>query len=59
MILVDSSIRNHLVLRGLGFAIRAGIDTVIGTYRIRHGHELLHDDRDFAPMQRHLGLMVV
>jgi predicted nucleic acid-binding protein len=32
------------------------IDVLIGTYCIEHGHSLLHDDRDFAPIAEHLGL---
>ncbi len=56
--LAEEAARNYRILRGLGFTIRTGIDMVIGTYCIRHGHELLHDGRVFAPMQRHLGLMV-
>ncbi|HJS86962.1 MAG TPA: PIN domain nuclease [Acetobacteraceae bacterium] len=56
--MAEEAARNHRILRGLGFTIRTGIDMVIGTYCIRHGHELLHDDRDFDPMQRHLGLRV-
>lgn len=56
--LAEEAARNYRILRSLGFTIRTGIDIVIGTYCIRHGHELLHEDRDFAPMQRHLGLMV-
>ena len=56
--LAEEAARNYRILRGLGFTIRTGIDVVIGTYCIRHGHELLHDDRDFGPMQLHLGLMV-
>jgi predicted nucleic acid-binding protein len=51
--------RNYRFLRRLGVTIRTGIDVVIGTWCIRHGHTLLHDDRDFAPMERHLGLSVL
>jgi predicted nucleic acid-binding protein len=29
----------------------------IGTFCIEHSHSLLHEDRDFAPMEQHLGLM--
>lgn len=32
---------------------------VIGTFCIRVGHALLHDDRDFMAMQQYLGLMVL
>jgi predicted nucleic acid-binding protein len=39
--------------------VRKTIDLLIGTYCIMHRHTLLHSDRDFDPMQRHLGLKVV
>ena len=32
---------------------------IIGTFCIAHDHSLLHDDQDFAPMEKHLGLRVV
>lgn len=51
--------RHYRVLRGLGCTIRTGIDMLIGSWCVRHGHSLLHDDRDFAPMQQHLGLAVL
>ena len=46
-------------LRKRGVAVRKTIDVLIGTYCIEHGHELLHADRDFESMQRHLGLRVL
>jgi predicted nucleic acid-binding protein len=42
----------------LGVTVRKTADIIIGTFRIEHRHALLHDDRDFAPMEQHLGLMV-
>jgi predicted nucleic acid-binding protein len=42
----------------LGITIRKTPDIIIGTYCIERGHTLLHDDRDFQPMQAHLGLQV-
>jgi predicted nucleic acid-binding protein len=48
---------NHRRLRALGVTIRKTVDLVIGTFCIERGHRLLHTDRDFEPMQRHLGLM--
>lgn len=48
--------RNYRKLRELGVTVRKTADVVIGTYCIEHGHRLLHEDRDFAPMERHLGL---
>lgn len=49
--------RNYRKLRGLGITIRKTADIIIGTYCIEYRHSLLHDDRDFAPMEKHLGLM--
>jgi predicted nucleic acid-binding protein len=50
--------RNYRMLRGLGVTIRKTADLIIGTYCIERGHTLLHDDRDFAAMEQHLGLRV-
>lgn len=50
--------RNYRTLRGLGITIRKTADIIIGTFCIEHRHSLLHDDRDFAPMEEYLGLMV-
>ena len=46
-------------LRASGITVRKTIDLLIGTYCIMHRHTLLHADRDFEPMERHLGLKVV
>ena len=51
--------RNFRALRAVGVTVRKTIDTVIATWCIEHGHELLHDDRDFDPFARHLGLRTV
>jgi predicted nucleic acid-binding protein len=48
---------NYRRLRALGVTIRKTVDLVIGTFCIERGHRLLHAERDFEPMQRHLGLM--
>jgi predicted nucleic acid-binding protein len=48
--------RNYRRLRDLGVTIRKTADIIIGTFCIEHRHALLHDDRDFAPMEKHLGL---
>jgi predicted nucleic acid-binding protein len=50
--------RNYHKLRELGITIRKTADIIIGTFCIEHRHLLLHDDRDFGPMEEHLGLMV-
>jgi predicted nucleic acid-binding protein len=50
--------RNYRLLRQRGITVRKTIDMIIGTFCVEHGHALLHDDRDFAPMVAHLGLRV-
>lgn len=56
--LAPQAARNYRRLRALGIAVRKTADIIIGTYCIEHGHALLHDDRDFEPMEKHLGLKV-
>ena len=51
--------KNFRTLRKLGATVRKTIDTVIATRCIESGYELLHNDRDFDPFARHLGLRVV
>ncbi|MGA6972129.1 MAG: PIN domain nuclease [Candidatus Binatus sp.] len=53
------SARNYRRLRARGISVRKTIDVMIGTFCINNGHRLLHADRDFDPMEQHLGLSVV
>jgi len=53
------SAANYRALRTLGITVRRTIDMLIGTFCIERGLPLLHADRDFDPMERHLGLVVV
>ena len=48
--------RNHLKLRSKGFTVRKTIDCLIATRCILSGYELLHNDRDFLPFEKHLNL---
>jgi hypothetical protein len=50
--------KNFRVLRRLGVTVRKTIDTVIATRCIESGFDLLHNDRDFDPFAKHLGLRV-
>ncbi len=56
--LAPPAARNYRKLRALGVTVRKTADIIIGTFCIEHRHILLHDDRDFAPMEKHLGLLV-
>ncbi len=49
--------RNYRKLRDLGITIRKTADIIIGTFCIERRYALLHDGRDFAPMEEHLGLI--
>lgn len=51
--------RNFRALRSRGVTVRKTIDLLIGTWCIAHRLPLLHNDRDFVPMVRHLGLAEV
>jgi len=46
----------YRTLRAEGITIRKTVDLIIGTFCVERGHALLHDDRDFEPMVRFLGL---
>ena len=51
--------RNFRYLRSRGVTIRKTIDLLIGTWCIENRLPLLHNDTDFRPMARHLGLIEV
>jgi predicted nucleic acid-binding protein len=51
--------RNFRSLRSRGVTIRKTIDLLIGTWCIVNNRALLHNDSDFRPMARHLGLVEV
>lgn len=51
--------RNFRSLRRRGITVRKTIDLLIGTWCIENRRALLHNDRDFRPMARHLGLIEV
>jgi predicted nucleic acid-binding protein len=51
--------RHFRALRRQGITIRKTMDLLIGTWCIRHRHDLLHRDRDYDAMEQHLGLRVL
>ena len=51
--------RNYRVLRSKGVTVRKTIDVIIVTACIEWNFELLHNDRDFDPLENALGLSVV
>ena len=50
---------NFRTLRKKGITVRKTIDVTIATFCIKHGHELLFSEKDFAPFVEHLGLISV
>ena len=51
--------QNYRRLRNRGVTARKTIDVMIASFCLQNGHQLLHSDRDFDPMEKHLGLRVV
>ena len=53
------SAKNYRKLRRAGVPVRKTIDVMIGSFCIQNRHRLLHTDRDFDPIEKHLGLSVL
>ena len=51
--------RNYRLLKERGYTIRKTIDSLIATRCIADNFELLHNERDFIPFEKHLGLRCV
>jgi hypothetical protein len=49
---------NYRKLRKHGVTVRKTIDVIIATFCIENGFSLIHNDRDFDPMEEFLGLAV-
>ncbi len=57
--LAIKSAMNYRFLRKKGVTVRKSIDVMIGTFCINHQISLLHDDRDFEPLEKYLKLKTV
>ena len=53
------SANNYRKLRKRGITIRKTIDVIISTFCIENDLILLHNDKDFFPFEKHLGLQSV
>jgi len=49
---------NFRKLRKNGITLRKTIDIIIATFCIENGFDLIHNDRDFDPIEKYLGLKV-
>jgi hypothetical protein len=50
------SAENYRLLRKKGTTIRKSVDVIIATFCIENDFTLLHNDKDFIPFEKHLGL---
>ncbi len=57
-IAIKSSV-NYRSLRKKGITVRKTVDVIMGTFCIENNISLLHDDHDFDPMEKYLGLTVI
>jgi predicted nucleic acid-binding protein len=57
--LAIESAMNYRILRKKGVTVRKTIDVIIGTFCIHNRLYLLHDDRDFDPLEKFLKLKVI
>ena len=53
------SAHNYRTLRRKGVTVRKTIDVIIATFCVQHRLPLLHTDKDFEPMVKHMKLMTV
>lgn len=49
---------NYRLLRKKGVTVRKTIDVIIATYCVTNNLPLLHSDKDFNPIEKHLNLKV-
>jgi len=52
------AVENFRNLRSKGVTVRKTIDVIIATFCIENGFQLIHNDRDFDPIEIYLGLKV-
>ena len=57
--LAIKSAMNYRSLRQKGITIRKTIDVMIGTFCIHNNFFILHNDKDFDPLEKHLKLKVM
>lgn len=57
--LAIESASNYRYLRKKGVTVRKIIDVIIGTFCIHQKLSLLHDDRDFTPLEKYLKLKTI
>ncbi|GHS93181.1 ribonuclease VapC [Planctomycetales bacterium] len=56
---IRQAVDNYRFLRKRGVTVRNANDVIIGTFCLENNLPLLHNDRDFEPMEKFLGLQIV
>ena len=56
--IADKSAANYRLLRSKGVTVRKTIDVIIGTFCVENDLLLIHHDRDFDLMAKHIGLKI-
>ena len=51
--------KNYRRLRAKSFTVRKTLDVWIATFCLLNDHALLHNDRDFDPFEKYLGLQAI
>jgi len=57
--LMIKAARYYRIMRSFGFTMSKLADLLIGACCIEHNHDLLHNDSDFAAMEKFYGLRVL
>lgn len=57
--IADTASDHYRYLRSKGITVRKSVDLLIGTFCLKHDYLLLHNDRDFDPVGKYLGLKVI
>ena len=57
--IAEKSALNYNYLRKNGITVRKTIDVIIGTFCIENKIPLLHNNKDFVPMEKHLHLLSI
>jgi predicted nucleic acid-binding protein len=56
--IAQKAAQNFRKLRTRGITVRKTIDVIIATFCIENNFLLIHNDRDFDPMEQYLGLKI-
>jgi predicted nucleic acid-binding protein len=59
MQVTDRAVEIYRALRKMGITIRKPNDCLIAAYALLNNLEVLHNDRDFDPIEAHFGLRVI